>query len=89
MLTILPNREYKTLLTLFDGQLMIDVEFDPQEKGFEDNIMFSLREDCPPEEKILKTDEASFNMTSAQARTLAQALLFLAEKNEQWLARHK
>jgi hypothetical protein len=66
---------------------MIDVEFDAQEPGFKDNIMISLREDCPPEEKILKTDEASFNITSAQARTLAQALLALAEKNDQWLAR--
>lgn len=87
MLTILPNREDKPLLTLFDGQLMIDVEFDPQEEGFKDNIMISLREDCPPEEKILKTDEASFNITSDQARTLAQALLALAAKNDQWLAR--
>ncbi len=37
MLTILPKKN-KPVLTLFDGQLMIDVEFDPQEPGFEDNI---------------------------------------------------
>jgi hypothetical protein len=87
MLSISPNNEEKPLLTLFDGQLSVDVEFEPPEEAFEDNIEFSLREHCPPEIKLLKADEVSFNLTSAQARVLAQSLLDVAEKNDQWLAR--
>ena len=89
MLTILPNNENKPLLTLFDGQLSVDVEFEQPEEVFDDNITFFLRENCPPEMKLLKADEVSFNLTSAQARTLAQSLLAAAEKNDQWLARRK
>jgi hypothetical protein len=86
MLSISPNDEDKPLLTLFDGQLFVDVEFEPTEEAFDDNIEFSLRENCPPEIKLLKADEVSFNLTSAQARMLAQSLLAAAEKNDEWLA---
>ena len=89
MLTILPNDENKPLLTLFDGQLSIAVDFTLPEEEFEDNIEFSLSENCPPEEKLLRSDAISFNLTSAQARTLAQSLLDAAEKNDKWLASRK
>jgi hypothetical protein len=86
MLTILPNDEKKPLLSVFDGQILLNVEFEVPEERFEDNISFSFSEKCPPEQKLLTADEISFGLTSAQARTLAQALLDAAEKNEQWLA---
>ena len=87
MLTILPNDEKKPLLSVFDGQILLNVEFEVPEEQFEDNISFSFAENCPPEVKLLTADEISFGLTSAQARTLAQALLDGAEKNDQWLAR--
>ena len=86
MLTIQPNKDKKPLLSIFDGQILINVEFEIPEEYFEDNISFSFAENCPPEMKLLKSDEIAFGMTSAQARTLAQALLAAAEKNDQWLA---
>ena len=87
MLTILPNGDKKPLLSIFDGQILLDVEFKVPEEQFEDNIFFSFSEECLPEQKLLTADEISFGLTSAQARTLAQALLDAAEKNDQWLAR--
>jgi hypothetical protein len=87
MLTILPDDEKKPLLSVFDGQILIDVEFEVSEERFEDNISFSFAENCPPEIKLLTANEISFGLTSAQARTLAQALLDAADKNDQWLAR--
>lgn len=85
MFTILPNNEKKPLLTIFHEQLSINVEFEIPEERFEDNIFFSFAENCPPEMKFLAADKISFGLTSAQARTLAQALLAAAEKNDQWL----
>ncbi len=87
MLTILPNSEKKPLLSVFDGQILLNVNFEIPEEEFEDNISFSFAENCPPEMKLLKSDEISFGLTSEQARTLAQALLAAAEKNDKWLAR--
>jgi hypothetical protein len=87
MLTILPNKDKKPLLSIFDGQILLDVEFEAPEERFEDNISFSFAENCPPEMKLLKSNEISFSMTSEQARTLAHALLAAADKNDQWLAK--
>jgi hypothetical protein len=87
MLTIQLNDEKKPLLSVFDGQILINVEFEVPEERFEDNISFSFAENCPPEVKLLKADEIAFGLTSAQARTLAQALLDAADKNDRWLAR--
>lgn len=87
MLTIQPNNEKKPLLSVFDGQILLNVEFEVPEERFEDNISFSFAENCRPEEKLLRGNEISFGLTSAQARILAQALLDAAQKNDQWLAR--
>jgi hypothetical protein len=87
MISVLPNKDKKPLLSVFDGQILINVEFEIPEERFEDNISFSFGENCPPEQKLLKANEISFGLTSAQARILAQALLAAAEENDQWLAR--
>lgn len=87
MLTIMPNDERKPLLSVFDGQILLNVEFEVPEERFEDNISFSFAENCRPEEKLLRGNAISFGLTSAQARTLAQALLDAADKNDRWLAR--
>ena len=86
MFSIHSNKDKQPLLSVFDGQIYIDVEFEIPEEGFEDNISFSFAEHCPPEMKLLKVDEISFGLTSVQARILADALLAAAEKNDQWLA---
>jgi hypothetical protein len=83
--SILPQK--KPLLSVFHGQILLNVEFEIPEKHFEDNISFSLAENCPPEMKFLRGDAISFGLTSAQARILAQALLAAADKNDKWLAR--
>jgi hypothetical protein len=87
MFSVFPNDDKKPLLSVFDGQILLNVDFEIPEEHFEDNISFSFAENCPPEMKLLTTNEISFGLTSAQARTLAQALLTAAEKNDNWLAR--
>ena len=87
MMSVFPNDEKKPLLSVFDGQILLNVDFEIPEERFEDNISFSFAEKCPPEMKLLKSDEISFGLTSEQARTLAQALLAAADKNDKWLAR--
>ena len=89
MLTIQPNDGKKPLLSVFDGQILLNVEFEVPEERFEDNISFSFAEHCPPEMKLLRSNEISFGLTSNQARILAQALLDAAQKNDQWLARQR
>lgn len=85
MFSVFPNGEKKPLLSVFHEQILLNVEFEISEERFEDNILFSFAENCPPEMKQLNADEISFGLTSEQARTLAQALLDAAEKNDQWL----
>jgi hypothetical protein len=89
MLTILPNQPKRPLLTICDDQLSVDVEFEPPEGDFEDNVRIALRENCRPELKLLAADEVAFSLTSSQARTLAAALLDAADRNDAWLAKSK
>ena len=86
ILTILPNQPERPWLSLCDGQLQVNVEFEPPGEDCEDNVHLALREDCPPEMKLFAANEVAFGMTSAQARTLAQALLAAADQNDVWLS---
>jgi hypothetical protein len=86
MLTIQPLQTPPPLLTLCNGQLTLDVDFEPSDEDFDDNIFIRLNEDCPPEWKLLAHEGSSFGMTSGDARKLAQALLQAADQNDQWLA---
>lgn len=88
MLTILPNQPHQPLLTVCDGQMQLDVNFEPPDEDFADNVHFSLSENGPKEMKLLVADEIGFTLTSAEARILANALLAAAEQNDRWLAKN-
>lgn len=89
MLTILPLEPDQPLLTVCNGQLLIDVDFEPPVEDFDDNVRIAMSEECPPEWRMLVANGISFTITSDQARTLAQALLAAAEQNDKWLAKNK
>jgi hypothetical protein len=86
MFSIMPIKPNQPLLTVCNGQLLIDVDFEPPAKDFDDNVRIAMREECPQELRMLDGNGIAFTLTSGQARTLAQALLVAAEKNDAWLA---
>jgi hypothetical protein len=89
MLTILPNQPHQPLLTICDGQIQLDVNFELPDEYFDDNVHLSLSENGPKELRLFVADEIGFTLTSAEARTLANALLAAAEQNDTWLAKNK
>ena len=88
MLTILPNQPYPPLLTICDGQIQLDVNFELPDEDFDDNVHLSLSENGPKELRLFVADEIGFTLTSAEARILANALLAAAEQNDRWLAKN-
>ena len=70
------------VVLLLDESLIVDVIYDPADNDLADNIGLSLSESCPEEEKILLADETVIYITSAQARTLAAALLKAADESD-------
>lgn len=85
MLTILPNQPHQPLLTVCDGQMQLDVNFEPPDENFADNVHLSLSENGPKELRLFVADEIGFTLTSAEARILANALLEAAKQNDAWL----
>lgn len=71
MLTILPNQPRPPLLTVCDGQMQLDVNFEPPDEDFDDNVHLSLSENGPKELRLFVADEIGFTLTSAEARILA------------------
>ena len=86
MLAILPNEPHQPLLTVCDGHMQLDVNFEPPEEDYDDNVQISLSENSPKEMNLFVADEIGFSLTSTEARTLANALLAAAEQNDAWLA---
>jgi hypothetical protein len=85
-----PNAaEDRNWLSLLDGELKVAVEFDDSEVGYEDNIKIVFAENSAPEFALFKADETSFGLTSEEARKLAQWLIAVADKNDQWMQQRK
>jgi len=73
------------MLSLCNGQLLVDVAFEPPDEDFDDNVTISFREDCPHGLTLFKSDETIIALTSAEARALVALLLAAAEQNDVWL----
>ncbi len=59
---------------LLDDTVKIEIYYDPEDCGFEDNICLTIWEDCPEEEKIFIAEETNIFLTPEQAYQLAMAL---------------
>jgi hypothetical protein len=59
---------------LLDKSLKVEICYDATEREFADNILVSIIEDCPDEEKVVRMDETNLYLTPAQACQLANAL---------------
>jgi hypothetical protein len=63
---------------LLDDTLSIEIYYECDDCDWEDNITIRVREDCPPEERLLRMEETHIFLTRAQAQALAEALLAAA-----------
>lgn len=68
-------------LELMNGNLVIEVFYDKQDKEYEDNICFCVKEICPEDEKILYANETNLFITPEEARKLAEMLMDAAENS--------
>ena len=63
---------------ILDESLSIEIYYECDDCDWEDNITVRLREDCPPEERLLRSEETNIFLTREQAMALAEALLAAA-----------
>ena len=62
------------IVFLLDNSLKVEICYDETEREFSDNILVSILEDCPEEEKVFRADETNLYLTPEQACQLAAAL---------------
>ena len=66
---------------LIDDTLSVEVYYDQNDCEYQDNICFSILEDCPDEEKVFRAGQTYLYLTREQARLLGRALLDAAEES--------
>jgi hypothetical protein len=66
-------------ILLLDESLLVEIFFEADDCGYEDNICLKIIESCAEEEKIFKHDENHLYLTKPQAQELAAALLRAVE----------
>ena len=59
---------------LLDESLKIEIHYDHDDCGFDDNICVRISEDCPSDEKLMVADETNMFITIQQAMGLSKAL---------------
>jgi hypothetical protein len=66
---------------LIDDTLSVEVYYDQTDCEYQDNICFSILEDCPDEEKVFRAGHTHLYLTREQAQQLGWALLKAAEES--------
>jgi repressor LexA len=69
-------------IKLLDGSWDVEVFLDRSEPAYDDNVFLSIAEECPQEQKLLKTDQITIGITAIDARKLARRLLAVAAADE-------
>ena len=59
---------------LLDESLKVEIHYDHEDCGFDDNICVRISEDCPNDEKLFVSDETNMFITIHQAMALGKAL---------------
>ncbi len=62
------------VIYLLDNSLRVEVSYQQPDREFTDNIMITIIEDCPADEKVFRMDETNLYLTPQQACQLATAL---------------
>ncbi|KAF0109818.1 MAG: hypothetical protein FD147_2042 [Chloroflexi bacterium] len=61
-------------ILLLDESLQVEIFFESDDYGYEDNICLKIIESCPEEEKVFVHDESHLYLTPTQAQALIDAL---------------
>lgn len=61
-------------ILLLDESLQVEVFFESDDCGYEDNICLKVTESCPEVEKVFVHDESHLYLTPSQAQSLVDAL---------------
>ena len=61
-------------ILLLDESLQVEVFFESDDSGYEDNICLKITESCPDQEKLFVHDESHVYLTPHQAQALVDAL---------------
>jgi len=61
-------------ILLLDESLQVEVFFESDDSGYEDNICLKITESCPDQEKLFVHDESHVYLTPLQAQALVDAL---------------
>ncbi len=61
-------------IILLDESLQVEIYYESDDCGYEDNICLKVIESCPEEEKIFLHDESHLYLTQEQAQAILTAL---------------
>ena len=61
-------------ILLLDESLQVEIFFESDDRGYEDNICLRIIESCPEEEKVFLHDESHLYLTPQQAQALVDGL---------------
>ena len=61
-------------ILLLDESLQVEIFYEPDDCGYEDNICLKVIESCPEAEKVFLHDESHLYLTLEQAQALMDAL---------------
>lgn len=66
-------------ILLLDESLQVEIFFESDDCGYEDNICLKIVESCAEEEKVFLHDESHLYLTPEQAKNFAESLLKAVE----------
>lgn len=70
------------LVEILNGSLQINIRYEHTDSTYDDNVCLCFKEPCHDDEKLFRANETNLFLTPKEARTLAKALLAVAEQSD-------
>ena len=70
-------------ILLLDESLQVEIFYESDDCGYEDNICLKITESCPEEEKVFLHDESHLYLTPEQAQQILDALSQALESSKE------
>lgn len=72
---------------LLENTLQIEIFYEFEDHDLEDNICLSIKECCPPDERLFRSGKTNIFLTNEEARQLGEALIEASEQSRTPLTR--
>ena len=69
------------VITILDGSMKIQIDYDWMEPQYKDNIFMAFTEHCPKEQRVFDGGGIRLGLTPSEAEQLALALKTAVEKS--------